>query len=82
MREHSAKAKELMKAIGSNVRAKRKQRYYTLKQLAALAGIHWNYLGRLELGKENPKIGTLQQICDVLEIEVYHLLLKPKKDTQ
>jgi transcriptional regulator with XRE-family HTH domain len=41
----------------------RKQREITQEQAAEQIGIHWKYLGEIELGKVNPSFGILVAIA-------------------
>ena len=65
--------KQISKVVGTNVRKYRKKRGYTQEQLALYANVGSYYLSRLELGKENPTVATLQKICSVLRIEITRL---------
>lgn len=59
---------------GDRIRAARKDRKLTQKQLGELCGIAEPTIRRYELGKLNPKYETLQRIADALDIHIYALL--------
>lgn len=59
---------------GDRIRAARKDRKLTQKQLGELCGIAEPTIRRYELGKLNPKYETLQRIADALDIHIYVLL--------
>jgi len=73
---------QIGKLVGVNVRRLRKDRKYTQEQFAVMAGLDSYYVSRLELGKENPTVFTLQKIAMALNVEVHELLLKPLKLTE
>ncbi|MBS1538198.1 MAG: helix-turn-helix transcriptional regulator [Bacteroidetes bacterium] len=62
--------------IGKKVRKIRISLGFTQEQLAALSGLSNDYLSRLELGKESPKVETLCRICEALKVEIVELFLK------
>jgi len=71
--------KQIGKVVGVNVRRYRKARGYTQEQLAIYADVGSYYLSRLELGKENPTIETLQKIANALGVATHKFLLPPKQ---
>lgn len=61
--------------IGMKIRAIRKQKNLTQKQLGERCGIAEPTIRRYELGKLNPKIETLQKIATALEVsleDIFH----------
>jgi transcriptional regulator with XRE-family HTH domain len=62
--------------IGKRVRRIRVSVGFTQEQLAALSGLSNDYLSRLELGKESPKVDTLCRICDALSVDIVVLFQK------
>ena len=62
--------------IGKNVRRIRISVGVTQEQLAALSGLSNDYLSRLELGKESPKVETLCRICEALKVDIVELFQK------
>lgn len=62
-------------SVGDLIRAHREAAGYSMRQLAAMAGIHHSYLARLERGdKEKPTYEVLQRLADALEIDAGELL--------
>ena len=59
---------------GGLIRAARKAKNLTQKQLGELSGIAEPTIRRYELGKLNPKYETLQRIATALEIPVWQLI--------
>lgn len=59
---------------GGLIRAARKERNLTQKQLGELSGIAEPTIRRYELGKLNPKYETLQRIAAALGVPVWQLL--------
>ncbi|MGO8685021.1 MAG: helix-turn-helix domain-containing protein, partial [Thermoleophilia bacterium] len=57
-------------AIGIRLRALRRQRGYTLEQVASSAGLTRGFLSHLERGGTSASIGSLYRISDALGIEV------------
>ena len=58
-----------MKEVGKFIRKKRKEKSYSLEDLAKMTGISYTYLGYIERG-ERPNIGREQivKLCEALEI--------------
>ena len=61
-------------AIGSFVRFLRKEKGLTLENLAAMAGISYQYLSGLENGKENFSIQVLEALSQVLNLPLSRLV--------
>ncbi|MCD7894581.1 MAG: helix-turn-helix domain-containing protein [Erysipelotrichaceae bacterium] len=59
--------------VGINIRKYRKERGLSQKKLGDLCGITDSNIRKYELGKQNPKIETLQKIAEALEIDVINL---------
>ena len=60
--------------IGSFVRFLRKEKGLTLENLAAMAGISYQYLSGLENGKENFSIQVLEALSQVLNLPLSRLV--------
>lgn len=56
--------------LGRNVRALRKSKSLTLKQLAGLSGLSVGFLSHVERGRKKPSLSTLQKISAALGMEV------------
>src|SRR5689334_5044811 len=60
-------------ALGERLRAIRRLRRKTLKEVATAAGISESFLSQLERGRTNATIATLQRLSTALGIEVSDL---------
>lgn len=60
--------------LGTNIRAARKAKGWTQKELAEQIGSNASYVNRLEIGKVNPSVGVLERIADALECSLDHLV--------
>jgi len=60
--------------LGQRVQDLRKQRGLTQAALAAKAGISREYLARLEIGRHEPTLTTLQGLAKALGVKVGRLL--------
>lgn len=70
-------AESLARAIGTRVRQQRKDRGWTLDQLAELAEVSRRMLVNVEQGAVNPSVGTLLRISDSLGIGLPALVEPP-----
>lgn len=59
-------AESLARVIGTRVKQKRKNRGWTLDQLAEFAGVSRRMLVNVEQGVVNPSVGTLLRLSDAL----------------
>lgn len=57
---------------GQRVREIRKQKDYTLKELAEKTGLSISLLSQIERGFVDPTVGTFWKICTALEIPIHH----------
>lgn len=66
-------------AFGARLRAIRKENGWTLRFLAAKAGVHWTYLGQVERGERNVSLLTILRLAKALGTDAGALLrgLKP-----
>lgn len=60
--------------VGERIKAARKQKGLTQKELAEILNIAFPNISQYERGERNPKLSTLQRIADALEIPVDMLL--------
>ncbi len=65
---------ELFARIALNVRVERTIKRLTQAQLAELIDVHEKYIGKIEAGKQNITIKTLNKLANALNIDVYRLL--------
>ena len=69
--------KDLYKIVGKNIQKQRLIQGYTQETFAALMGVSWSYVSKIEAGILNLSLGKILEIADYLNIEV-DLLLKTK----
>lgn len=67
---------QLLNRIGLNVRVERTIKQLTQAQLAELIDVHEKYIGKIETGKQNVTIKTLNKIACALDIDIVKLLEK------
>ena len=68
--------KELFNLIGLNVRVERTIKQLTQAQLAEKIDVHEKYIGKIETGKQNVTVTTLNKIACALDIDIVKLLEK------
>ncbi|MCD8024808.1 MAG: helix-turn-helix domain-containing protein [Candidatus Gastranaerophilales bacterium] len=66
--------KELFNRIALNVRVERTIKRLTQAQLAELINVHEKYIGKIETGKQNITIKTLNKLASALNIDICRLL--------
>ncbi len=65
--------KEIFNIIGLNVRVERTIKRLTQAQLAELIDVHEKYIGKIEAGKQNITVKTLNKIANALKIDLIRL---------
>lgn len=65
---------ELFSRIALNVRVERTIKRLTQAQLAELIDVHEKYIGKIENGKQNITIKTLNKLANALNIDICRLL--------
>jgi transcriptional regulator with XRE-family HTH domain len=66
--------KKILVIIGNNIRKIRKTQKMSQSQLAFEAGVTREFINKLETGKYNVSILTLEKISTILETEISNLL--------
>ena len=66
--------KELFSRIGLNIRVERTIKRLTQAQLAEMIDVHEKYIGKIETGKQNITLKTLNKIANALNIDITRLL--------
>jgi transcriptional regulator with XRE-family HTH domain len=65
--------------LGSNLRAARLDLELTQEQLADLSGVHATEVSRIEAGKRDPRVSTVERLADALRIAPGELLERDAK---
>ncbi len=60
--------------LGKHIRVKRKEKKYTLEQLAEKLDVSTTFIGQIERAKGIPSLETLVKIANVLETSIDSLL--------
>lgn len=63
-----------LKEMGAKIKAVRKAKKISLRELERLTDIDMSNLCRIENGKKNSHILTLKSIADVLEMDIKHFI--------
>ena len=58
-------------SIGEKLKAARKQKRLTLKEVASVTNLSISYISDIEHGKSLPPIDTLTSLCRALDISMY-----------
>ena len=62
-----------MDKLAGRIRAARRKRGWSQETLAKEAGISRGYLARLETGRQDPTVGTVEKIARALRIKLADL---------
>ncbi len=60
--------------MGKRIAQYRKAQDWSQEQLAARAGISRQYLARLEMGRQDPRVSTLLKIAKALHVNIAALV--------
>ena len=63
-----------MGALGTNLRATRERLGLTQEQVAQRSGVHSTEVSRIEAGKRDPKVSTLERLAKAVEVKPGRLL--------
>lgn len=64
----------LVERLANRIKALREQRGLSQETLAAKAGVSRGYLARLETGRHDPTVGTVEKLAKALRVKVTDLL--------
>jgi transcriptional regulator with XRE-family HTH domain len=67
-----------LRILGERIRSFREKMGFSQETLGFKAGLHRNYISKLELAQKNPTYTTLLKIANALSINVTDLLMKKK----
>ncbi len=71
-----SEGRDLLSATGETLRAVRKERGLTLRQVAEGAHVSVSYLAEIERGEKDPSSRILESVAAGLDIEVSGLLIR------
>jgi transcriptional regulator with XRE-family HTH domain len=80
MKNNSAYIRQIHLQLGNRIRIFRKQKNYTIEDLADLAGLHPTFLGLVERGEANPSVTTLSKIAKALDANIFDLFSFLRQD--
>jgi transcriptional regulator with XRE-family HTH domain len=63
-----------LKDVGARIKAIRKEKKISVRDLGALCGLDYSGLSRLENGQHSARLLTLKSIADVLQMDVKDFL--------
>ena len=63
-----------MERLATRIKALRARRRLSQEALAAKAGVSRGYLARLETGRHDPTVGTVEKLAKALRVKVADLL--------
>ena len=66
--------KELFNRIALNIKVERTIKQITQAELAELIDVHEKYIGKIESGKQNITLKTLNKIANALRVDIMKLL--------
>jgi len=65
--------KEILKLVGTRIRALRKERGLSQEALGEKGGFHFSYIGQIERGGKNVSLLNLHKIAESLEVNLVQL---------
>ncbi|MDO9574746.1 MAG: helix-turn-helix transcriptional regulator, partial [Candidatus Contubernalis sp.] len=65
--------RNILTEFGGRLRQLRKERGLTQEKLAAMAGIHYTYVGVVERGEKNISLVNIGRLAEALDVEVVDL---------
>ncbi|MEK4061561.1 MULTISPECIES: helix-turn-helix domain-containing protein [Paenibacillus] len=65
--------KEILKLVGTRIRALRKERGLSQEALGEKGGFHFSYIGQIERGEKNVSLLNLNKIAESLEVNLIQL---------
>lgn len=72
-------ARNILRALGEELRERRTQRGLSQEALAEKADVHRNFVGLLERGQRNVTLLTLGAIADALRLPVSELVARAEQ---
>ena len=72
----------LEQIVVANIRRIRKERGLTQEELAELCDTSVSYIGLLEIGRNVPKLSTIEKIADALGVDYIELFKSPENQSE
>lgn len=63
--------------LGRNLRRAREQRELTQEDVSERSGVHATEVSRIEAGKRDPRVSTLERLAKAVEVSPGELLREP-----
>lgn len=63
-------AQTMYQLVSSEIRRRRRERDWTLRDLAAASGIALGYISEIERGKKDPSLTTIMALAGALNMQV------------
>jgi transcriptional regulator with XRE-family HTH domain len=60
--------------LGANLRAARKKLELSQEQVAELSGVHATEVSRIEAGKRDPRVSTVERLAKAVQVKPGQLL--------
>ena len=64
----------VLKQIGLNFRVERTKQRLSQEKFAELAGVHTNYIGKVERGEQNLTVKKIVELANSLNISIYSII--------
>ncbi len=65
---------QVLKTIGLNFRLERTKRGLSQERFAEIAGVHTNYIGKVERGEQNLTVKKIVDLANSLDIPIKNIL--------
>ena len=67
-------SRDVLNRIGRHFRIERTKQSLSQEGFAEIAGVHTNYIGKIERGEQNLTIKKLVDLCNKLDIPIENIL--------
>ncbi|KAF6559402.1 helix-turn-helix transcriptional regulator [Paenibacillus sp. EKM202P] len=72
--------KEVLKLVGTRIRALRKEKGLSQESLGEKGGFHFSYIGQIERGEKNVSLINIAKIADALDVNLIQLFAYVNED--
>lgn len=66
--------KSVLKQIGLKFRVERTKKQLSQEKFAEIAGVHTNYIGKVERGEQNLTVKKIVDLANSLGVSIYNIL--------